>query len=230
MRPGGGWQVSSWRRAQASAIPLVLAPTMTLLAQTWRLEMVGAEQYDAVTAGGRQPIIACWHQGILPGTIAWRDRRIAILASQNFDGEWITGTLRRFGYAAVRGSSSRGGARALITLRRLMREGHGVAITLDGPRGPARVAQPGALWLAAQTGNPILPFHIEASAAWQLRSWDAALVPRPGSHVVVVVGAPFEVPGDADDGILEQRRIDLERTLTELEARARDLAGASHRL
>ena len=222
-RSGPGWQGSRWRRAQASAIPWVITPAMKLLARTWHVESVGADQFDRLMAAGRQPIIACWHQGILPGTVFWRDRQIAILASQNFDGEWITQTLGRFGYTAARGSSSRGGARALLTLTRLMQRGHGVAITLDGPRGPARHAQPGAVWLARHTGNPILPFHIEASSAWHLGSWDAALIPKPGSRVAIVVGEPLEVPRDADAAMLESCRLDLEEAMRAVEASAHDL-------
>jgi lysophospholipid acyltransferase (LPLAT)-like uncharacterized protein len=199
---------------------------MAALARTWDMSSSGSDRYDALVADGDHPIIVCWHQGILPGSLFWRDRAIAILASQNFDGEWITRTLARLGYTAARGSSSRGGARALITLTRLMRQGHAVAITLDGPRGPARRAQPGALWLARQTGHPILPFHIEASRAWRLKSWDGSLVPHPWSRVVMVVGEPFHVSRDADAHALDQRRLDLERTLGELQARAVALAGA----
>lgn len=200
---------------------------MKALARTWRLESVGIECFDEAVTAGRAPIIACWHQVILPGTVFWRDRGIVILASQNFDGEWITRTLDRFGFTAARGSSSRGGARALIILARLMRAGHGVAITVDGPRGPARHAQPGALWLARQTGHAILPFHIAASSAWHLGSWDHGLIPKPRSRVVMVVGEPFHVAPDADDGQLEQRRVELEAALWDVEAEAVRLAALS---
>lgn len=218
--PEAGWQASRWRRAQAAAIPRLVAPLMKMLARTWRLESVGVERFDEAVSAGRPPIIACWHQVILPGTVFWRDRGIVILASQNFDGEWITRTLGRFGFEAIRGSSSRGGARALIVLARQMRAGHAVAITVDGPRGPARRAQPGALWLARQTGHPILPFHIAASSAWQLGSWDRGLIPKPRTRVVMAVGAPFHVAPDADAQALEQRRRDLEAALGEVEAQA----------
>lgn len=219
-----GWQASRWRRAQTVAIPRLVAPLMKALASTWRLECVGMERFDDAVAAGTPPIIACWHQVILPGTVFWRDRGIVILASENFDGEWITRTLGHFGFTAARGSSSRGGARALIALVRSMRSGHGVAITVDGPRGPAGRAQPGALWLARQTGYPILPFHIAASSAWHLGSWDHGLIPRPRSRVVMVIGEPFHVAPDADDQALEQRRRDLEAALGQVENHATRLA------
>ena len=101
-----------------------------------------------------------------------------------------------------------------------MRAGKPAGFTLDGPRGPARVAQPGAVWLARATGNPVLPFHLEASASWTLRSWDRTQIPKPFSTVALVVGEPMEVRKDAADEDLEAARTDLERRLAALESRA----------
>jgi hypothetical protein len=91
---------------------------------------------------------------------------------------------------------------------------------LDGPRGPARVAQPGAVWLASATGNPLLPFHLEASSYWSARSWDRTQVPKPFSTVALVVGQPMEVKRDASDEALDQARLEVERALAALESRA----------
>lgn len=222
-----GWQASRWRRMQAALIPRLVAPVMRGLGRTWRCETIGIEQFDACIREGRAPIIACWHQVILPGTLFWRDRGIVILASRNFDGEWITRTLVRFGFSAVRGSSSRGGARALGTLSRELRRGSAVAITMDGPRGPARHAHPGALWLARQTGHPILPFHLAASPAWHLGSWDRGLVPKPRSRVVMVVGEPFYVHRDGGDATLDARAADLDQAMHDVERRAETAAASS---
>ena len=106
--------------------------------------------------------MAFWHGRILPATIYFRRRGIVVITSENFDGEWIAGIIERFGYGTARGSTSRGGRRALLQLKRDMAAGRPAAFTLDGPRGPARVAQPGAVWLAKATGNPVVPFHLEA--------------------------------------------------------------------
>ena len=144
---------------------------------------------------GRQPILACWHGRILTGLYYFRHRGIVALASQNFDGEWIARILHRFGYTTARGSTSRGGARALVQLRRELAAGHGVAFTVDGPRGPARVAQAGAVWLAGATGQPILPFHLEADRFWTTRSWDRAQVPKPFGTVAIVLGEAVQVAG-----------------------------------
>jgi lysophospholipid acyltransferase (LPLAT)-like uncharacterized protein len=167
-----------------------------------------------------------WHGRILPATPFWRDRGVVAITSENFDGEWIARIMATFGYAAVRGSTSRGGVKALVQLKRLVAQGHPTAFTVDGPRGPAGRAHPGALWLAKATRQPILPFHIEANSAWHLRSWDRALVPRPFTRVAVAVGPPFLVAGDADDAAIEQRRVDLEVELRRLQERALHLLDA----
>jgi len=213
------------QRAQAAAIGAVATPLIGGLCRTltWRVE--GAEHYDAIIKSGRQPILACWHSRILTGLYYFRHRGIVALASQNFDGEWIARILERFGYATARGSTSRGGARALVQLRRELAAGHGVAFTVDGPRGPARVAQAGAVWLAGTTGQPILPFHLEAARSWTTRSWDRAQIPKPFSSVAVVLGEPIEVSeageGGAQDSAIERARTELERALESLETRAR---------
>ena len=109
--------------------------------------------------------MAFWHGRILPATFYFRRRGIVVITSENFDGEWIARIIERFGYGTARGSTSRGGLKAMLQLVRDMEQGKPAGFTLDGPRGPARVAQPGAVWLARATGNPVLPFHLEASRA-----------------------------------------------------------------
>ncbi|MPY86613.1 MAG: DUF374 domain-containing protein [Luteitalea sp.] len=217
------WQTSRWKRLQVAAIAGVGAPLIGALGRTFRWRVDGAGAYGQVLASGCQPIMAFWHGRILPATLFFRDRGIVVITSENFDGEWIARIIQRFGYGAARGSSSRGAVRALVQLKRLMAEGRPTAFTIDGPRGPARVAQPGALWLARATGNPILPFHIEAARHWTMRSWDHTQVPRPFSEVAIAIGAPFHVAADTDDEALEARRGDLEGELARLEQRTLEM-------
>ena len=107
-----------------------------------------------------------------------------------------------------------------------MAGGRPAGFTVDGPRGPARVAQPGAVWLARITGNPIVPFHLEADRHWTLGSWDRTQVPKPYATVSLVMGEPLTVARDAEDSDIESARRDLERRLFELEARAGRLLGS----
>jgi lysophospholipid acyltransferase (LPLAT)-like uncharacterized protein len=211
------------KRFQAAAIAAVGYPLITALGRTWSWRVEGAEHYDAVVASGRQPILALWHGRILPATLYFQHRGIVAMTSENFDGEWIARIHARFGYRAARGSTSRGARKAMVQLVREVGQGRAVAFTRDGPRGPAQIAQAGAVWLARATGNPILPFHAEASSAWRANSWDRTLVPKPFSTIAFVIGEPMYVRTDAGDTDLEAARLDLERRLAHLEGRAATL-------
>lgn len=218
------WRASRWRRAQAVALATVGYRAIGLLGATLRWRVEGLSHLDEIHAGGRQPVMAFWHGRILGATYYFRRRGIVVMTSQNFDGEWISGIIERFGYRTARGSTSRGSRRALVQMRRAMAEGHPAGFAVDGPRGPAGSVQVGAVWLAKVTGNPILPFHIEAARAWTAPSWDRTQVPTPFARMALVVGRPIEVAGDADAETLEHHRLALERSLHEVRARALALA------
>jgi len=217
------WRNSLSKRAQVAAIAGLGYPLISVLGHTLRWRVEGLHHYDAIVASGRQPVMAFWHGRILPATFYFRRRGIVVITSENFDGEWIARIIERFGFGTARGSSSRGGLKAMLQLVRDMEKGKPAGFTLDGPRGPARVAQPGAIWLARATGNPVLPFHLEASSHWTTGSWDRTQIPKPFSTVALVVGEPLEVAADTTDEQLESARQELERRLEALESRAREL-------
>lgn len=216
-------KLSTRKRLQAAAIAALGTPVIEALGATYRWREEGAEHLARVARDGRPPIFAFWHGRILAATLYFRDRGIIVITSENFDGEWIARIIRRFGYGTARGSTSRGGVRALVQLRRDMACGHPAAFTVDGPRGPARVAQPGALWLAGATGNPILPFHIEARRSWHANSWDRHQIPKPGTDIAIAIGRPIDV-GATDDTSIEAARQILEAELSRLEERAMEMA------
>jgi lysophospholipid acyltransferase (LPLAT)-like uncharacterized protein len=219
------WRLSWIKRAQVAAIAGVGYPLVSALGHTLRWRVEGLQHLEAIHASGRQPVMGFWHGRILPATFYFRRRGIVVITSENFDGEWIARIIERFGYGTARGSTSRGGLKAMLQLVRAMERGKPAGFTLDGPRGPARVAQPGALWLARRTGNPVLPFHLEASRAWTLGSWDRTQIPKPLSTVALVVGAPMEVVADATDEQIERHGSDLKTTLHVLEERALAILG-----
>ena len=227
MSTAASWRSSRLKRLEAATIAAIGYRVCAALGTTLKWRVEGAQHYDEVVRGGRQPVMAFWHGRILPSTIYFRNRGIVVITSENFDGEWIAGIIERFGYGTARGSTSRGGRKALIQMKRDMEAGKPTAFTLDGPRGPAKVAQAGAVWLSKATGNPVLPFHVEADRCWTVNSWDRTQIPKPFSTVSLVVGEPFTVPGDADDDGIETARQQLEQRLQQIEARA--IALASHR-
>ena len=220
MSDAPSWRSSPLKRFEAAAIASVGYRVAATLGATLRWRTEGLEHYDAIVQEGRQPVMAFWHGRILPATIFFRGRGIVVITSENFDGEWIAGIIERFGYGTARGSTSRGGRRALLQLVRDMEAGKPAGFTIDGPRGPARVAQPGAVWLSKATGNPVLPFHLEADRYWTVNSWDRTQIPKPFSTVAIAIGEPMTVPPNADEATVERARQALEDRLEALETRA----------
>ena len=221
------WRDSRSKRLQARLIASGGYRLVAALGATLRWKTEGLEHFDTIVRSGRQPIMAFWHGRILPATYYFRRRGIVVITSENFDGEWIAGIIERFGYGTARGSTSRGGLKALLQLKRDLAAGKPAGFTLDGPRGPARVAQPGAVWLAKATGHPVLPFHLEADRFWSVKSWDRTQIPKPFATVAIAMGEPFTVREDADADEIERSRTLLETRLSHLETRAREMLGAS---
>jgi len=217
------WRESPWKRLQATLISIVGYRLVSLLGSTLRWKIDGLHHFDEIVRAGRQPVMAFWHGRILPATYYFRRRGIVVITSENFDGEWIAGIIERFGYGTARGSTSRGARKALLQLTRDMAAGRPAGFTIDGPRGPARIAQAGAVWLAKATGNPVLPFHLEANRSWTVNSWDRTQIPKPFSTIAIAMGEPFTVPADADDETIERAQRTLEERLTGLESRALEM-------
>jgi lysophospholipid acyltransferase (LPLAT)-like uncharacterized protein len=220
MTAAADWRASRSKRVQARLISALGYPVAAALGSTYHWRAEGAEHYQRVVDSGRQPIMAFWHGRILPATVYFRRRGIVVITSENFDGEWIAGIIERFGYGTARGSTSRGAVKALVQLKRDMAAGKPAAFTLDGPRGPAKVAQPGAIWLAKATGNPIVPFHIESDRHWTANSWDRTQIPKPWATVAIAIGEPLDIAGATDEQAIEAGRAMLEDRLHALESRA----------
>jgi lysophospholipid acyltransferase (LPLAT)-like uncharacterized protein len=130
-------------------------------------------------------VYAFWHRCLLTGVWPFRNYGLTLLVSRSFDGELFTRTAKLMGFLTVRGSSSRDAAPGLRNLQRAYLEGHYCAITADGPRGPSMVAKPGAAHLAQLVNAPVRTCYLHPHRAWQLRSWDRFLIPKPFSKVTV---------------------------------------------
>jgi lysophospholipid acyltransferase (LPLAT)-like uncharacterized protein len=157
------------------------------------------------------PLILCfWHRGIFASTWAFRRQNIGVITSQSFDGEYIARIISAFGYVPIRGSSSRGGARALRESRRILEAGRTVAFTSDGPRGPVYVTKPGPVLLASKSGVAIVAFHIAVEKAWLLKSWDRFMIPKPFSRALLCMSTQIVVPPDLETSQLEQFHAELQ--------------------
>lgn len=183
-----------------------------------KFETEGLEHLEAISSAGRLPIYAFWHDRIFLSTYFWRNRGIVVMTSQSFDGEYIARFIQRFGYGAIRGSSSRGGAKALVEMIKAMRAGLPMAFALDGPRGPKYEAKAGPIALARKTGNPILPLIVEPRSLWSARSWDQMQIPKPFTTVRLIIGEPIYV-ADSDD--VDAKLAELQTSLDALVERGR---------
>ncbi len=192
-----------------------------LIGRTVKFEVEGWENWEAATRDGKIPIYTFWHNRVFLSTYFWQRRRIVVMTSRSFDGEYIARFIQRFGYGAARGSSTRGATGAIVEMIRLMRAGCPTAFTIDGPKGPRYVAKMGAVLLAKKTGNPILPFTITAERFWEAKkSWDRSQIPKPCSRARVRIAPPIYVPADADDALLNAKRDELQDSLDELNRKA----------
>ena len=218
--PLAGYSSSDRLKIRAAAFAFSCA--IRLIGWTLRFETRGMEHFDEVAAAGRVPIYAFWHDRIFSGTYFFRGRGIVIITSQSFDGEYIARFIQRMGYGAIRGSSTRGGVRALVEMIRAMRAGLPMGFSVDGPKGPRYEVKPGPVLLAQKTGNPMVPFVLQPRSSWTLKSWDRMQIPKPFTRCLVSVSEPIYVPQDASDEIVEEKRSELEKVLLQLNAEAED--------
>jgi lysophospholipid acyltransferase (LPLAT)-like uncharacterized protein len=201
------------QRLAIRAADLVFYMLIRLIGSTVRFRLEGWEYWEEATRGGGLPIYTFWHDRIFLTLYFWQRRRIVVMTSRSFDGEYIARFIQRFGCGASRGSSTRGGATALVEMTRLVRAGCAAAFTIDGPKGPRHEAKMGALLLAKKTGQPVLPFSVNAESFWQVGSWDRLQIPKPFTRAVVRIAPPIRVPSDADDAALNDKRDELQRAL-----------------
>lgn len=199
-----------------AAARMLAAPALRVLAASWRVRTVDEHRWQPLYEARRPHVFLLWHEALLP--LLWHHRRqgIAIVVSEARDGQYLADFALSLGYRTVRGSSTRGAARALLGAVRELQAGHAVAFTPDGPKGPRRTMKPGVVAAAQRGGGVIVPLHAESGRAWRLDSWDRFMIPKPGAEVRIRYGRPFEVaPGEAG----------LTAGLAEAEERLREIAG-----
>lgn len=198
---------------------------VTRLARTWKTEVLGYENVErALDDGGF--IVSMWHGRMIVAVEYFRDRAWHVLVSPSDDGDLSENMLDALGYRVIRGSSSRGGSRALRALLEVL-DARGVTIiTPDGPRGPMHSMNPGVAWMAKATGRPIVPLGHAVDRAWHLPSWDRFTIPKPGARVVVNYGEPIHVPRKADVAELARVSEQLRERMLALEREGFERLGA----
>jgi len=174
--------------------PLLYVALVRTVLATCRVVFLGRERVEALERAGRTWVFVAWHESTGAGVALERNKRLAAMASDSRDGEYIARSIERLGNIPVRGSSSKGGAKAVKAMTKWLRAGHSAAVTPDGPRGPRRVLQPGVLWIGALSGAPLVPYHVVATREWVLdKTWDKHRFPKPFATVYVAIGEPYAV-------------------------------------
>ena len=200
---------------------------LRLIGCTLRTTMTFEEGAIQNLAEGYPGIYPFWHRCVLPATWVFRHNYPAVMTSRSLDGEFIARVISRFGFLPVRGSSSRGGQRALLEMNQLLAKGHAVAFTIDGPRGPRYVAKKGPVLLAKISGAPISGFYVAVERAWVLKTWDALMIPKPFSRIYVRFARKIFVPPDADDEAVERYHLEVQAALERITASAEAQFSAS---
>lgn len=210
-------------------VPPLGAFAIRALGKTWRIRTLGDEHLVAAREVSENVVYAVWHGRMLPFAYTHRGKGVHVLASEHKDGELLGRTIRHLGFGQLRGSSTRGGTKALLGLTDVNRAGSDVGLTVDGPRGPRFQVKPGVVEVAKLTGAAIVPLASGSRNHRTFSSWDAFELPSPFTRVVVAYGAPVIVPGDADRDVLEVKRREVEETLRRItEACDREAESRGH--
>lgn len=202
------------------AADLFFYSVLRAVCSTLRWQVYGDAHLERVLESGHRPIFTLWHACIVAATWFWRNRGIVVMSSVSRDAEYTGRVIKRFGYGTARGSATRGGGRALSEMARCLQYGMEVGFTIDGPRGPAYVAKPGAVTLARHTGQAILPFHVVAKSYFEFPSWDRLQIPLPFTRAACFIGEPIYVERDATSEEITAKQAALQSALDSLRLEA----------
>ena len=198
-------------------IPFFGSVYIYIIGLTCRSVVINREIEESLLRQGINPIYTFWHGRMLYFPYLYRfQNKHHILASPSKDGEIIGNLLKIYGFNIVWGSTFKKGAKALLNLIRVIKNGDSVVLIADGSRGPAFKAQDGAIKIAKLTGIPIVPMTYSVSRKKVLNSWDRFVIPYPFSKIAVKYGEPVYVPPDADDEVMELKRQELEKKLNDI--------------
>lgn len=206
-----------WRRVRPFLISGLAYSIARLLGMTLRIRALGWEKVKSLPQG---KILAGWHGKTFVAANFFKGLGLWTIISHSRDGELQSRIFKRFGFNIIRGSTGRGGARALVESIKVLRKGAMMAFTPDGPRGPSGVVQIGIMAMAQKSGAALIPVGVSARRRWLLGTWDSYLIPKPFSKAIMIFGDPLLVPIDAGAEQIEELRQSLETAIKRLEIEA----------
>ncbi|NLY75528.1 MAG: lysophospholipid acyltransferase family protein [Firmicutes bacterium] len=216
--------LKKWRRKLERKVIMAVAPALVnWLCKSLRFKVVGREQLEQFQ-GKTGFILNTWHGQQLVGYYFYRGCGYYILASRHRDGDYVSNILRRFGWKIVRGSSYQGAVSGLLGLLRGIRQGNGVVLTPDGPRGPIYHIEPGGIFLAQKSGAPLIPVAFVFDRKWVMKkTWDQYVIPKPFARCVAYFGEPLFVTEKLTDERLEVEKERLQTALHEANRRGEEV-------
>ncbi len=216
--PGLRWRLRKLRNAAGRRLGTRFgALAIRALARSWEHTELGSEHRRRAECDHAALLVAMWHGRGVVGAAFYDAASCRVLVSASEDGSMATTILGRLGYEIIRGSSSRGGVRALREMIVCLQGGQHVGITPDGPRGPLHSMSPGLAFLSRATGAPVLPLGLAVDRAWRLDTWDDYCIPKPRARVVAVYRPVIQVPRDADNETLQTYSQRIRQSLLDAE-------------
>ena len=211
-----------WRRIRPGVLGGPVAGLVKLIGMTLRIATSGEEKFEGISGG---KILCGWHGRSVVASAKYRGRGFWVIISLSKDGEIQTQVYKKLGFQVIRGSSGRGGERALVESMRKLKQGGTMALTPDGPRGPSGIAQGGVMAMARKSGCALVPVGISSKPRFLMKSWDRFMVPVPFGKSMMVFGDPYYVPADASDDLVEEIRLKLQEDMHSLQEDAEGRLG-----
>ncbi len=222
----GGEKPGWWQRLRPRVLGFIVWSIARAIGASLRLKVLNFEQVLERAKAGKGAVLVTWHgRSLIPANV-FNGRGFWAIISLSRDGEIQNHIFRRFGFRIIRGSTGRGGIRAALEAARRVAEGGILAFTPDGPRGPNRQVQPGALFIAQKAKCPIIPAGVAAYPRKLLPTWDRYMIPLPFARGVFIFGEPIDVPEDISDQQFEQLRQKVEQAINTLEELAEQMVRA----
>ena len=207
------------QRLQLAILPPLIVNLLKGILMTCRHEIRHLEYLTDTIERHGHAIIAIWHETATYALYKHVGSNYHAAASFSFDGELAARLTHGFNVECVRGSSSRGGSGALQQLEMALNLVECVGLTMDGPRGPRRYAQPGLAILSARTMVPVVPLAFSVSKSWRLGTWDRMAVPKPFSKVIIDYAPPIAPAESTDRDAVEAKRVEIQDSLNALHAK-----------
>lgn len=201
----------------SSLVAALICRLVKAYCRTLSLKVENEEPWLAHLQAGGKVLLCLWHQqlfGAIRQTKNYSYLRPSIMISQSQDGELVARFVESIGWVAVRGSSSRGGRRALKEMIKRVRETGFAAHILDGPQGPMGKVKSGVIHLAQATGAVLVPLCVTVDKAWHLKSWDRSMIPKPFARVTLRYGEMIKLAATEQEDEMERQRQNLEAVMT----------------